>query len=315
MTMRIAGTSFTDSMVSQLNLLSAQEYQLQNQASSGQAISAPEDNPAGMAEALNLQAENSAVTQYAQNISTLQTRATIADNALTSLQTITEQASEIATQADGTSTPAQLQAYASQVTQLIKQAAQLMNSKDGSQYVFGGTSSSSAPFTVSTDADGNVTAVTYSGNTSISQSEIADNMTLAVGVPGENTSGSGARGVVSDSRYGADLFNHLIALQNDLQSGNTSAITSTDAPNLSKDDDNIIWQVANNGAAQSRLTAAASFASTQQSGLQTSLTNVAGADLAQTLTQLTQASNAYQIALQTSSQVLQLQQTVLSSLS
>jgi flagellin-like hook-associated protein FlgL len=41
---------------------------------------------------------------------------------------------------------------------------------------------------------------------------------------------------------------------------------------------------------------------------------VAGADLAQTLTQLTQANNAYQVALQTSSQIMQLQQYVLSSL-
>lgn len=302
-------------MVSHLNLLSAQEYQLQNEASTDQSISAPEDDPAGMAAALNLQAQNSAVTQYAQNITTLQTRATTTGSALTSLQTLTDRASEIATSADGATSPAALQADATEVTQLIQQAAQLMNSKNGSQYVFGGTDSSQAPFTVSTDANGNVTAVTYSGNTAVTQSQIAANTTMSVDVPGENNSGSGARGVVSDSRYGADLFNHLIALQNDLQSGNTSAITSTDAANLSKDDDNIIWQVANNGAAQSRLTAAASFASTQQSGLQTSLTNVAGADLAQTLTQLTQAQNAYQVALQTSSQILQMQQSVLSSLS
>jgi len=210
--------------------------------------------------------------------------------------------------------PAQLQAYAGEITQLIQQAAQLMNSKDGSQYVFGGTASTQPPFTVSTDANGNVTAVAYQGNTSVAQSEIAQNTTMTVDAPGENNSGAGPRGVVSDSRYGADLFNHLISLQNNLQSGNTDAITSTDANNLSKDDDNIIWQVANNGAAQTRLQAAASFASTRQSGLQQALSNVAGADLTQTLEQMSQAQNAYQIALQTSSQILQLQQSVLNSL-
>jgi flagellar hook-associated protein 3 FlgL len=301
-------------MVSQLNLLSAQQYQLQNQASTGQTISAPSDDPTGMALALNLQADNSAVTQYAQNISTLQNRATIAGNALSSLQTIEERASEIATSADGASSPAQLQANATEVTQLIQQAAQLMNTQDGSQYVFGGTASGSAPFTVSTDASGNVTAVTYSGNADVATAEVGQNATLAVDAPGENNSGSGARGVVSDSRYGADLFNHLISLQNNLLSGNTGAITATDAKNLSNDSDNIIYQVATNGAAQTRLTAAASFDSAQQSGLQQSLTSVAGADLAQTLTQLTQANNAYQVALQTSSQIMQLQQYVLSSL-
>ena len=312
--MRIAGTSYTDSMVSQLNLLSAQQYQLQNQASTGQTISAPSDNPAGMALALNLQADSSTVTQYSQNISTLQNRAAISGNALASLKTIADRAGEIATSADGASSPAQLQANAAEVTQLIQQAAQIMNTRDGSQYVFGGTASATAPFAVSTDASGNVTAVTYSGNSSVAQSEVSQNVTMAVSAPGENNSGSGARGVISDSRYGADLFNHLISLQNNLLSGNTDAISTTDAPDLSKDSDNIIYQVATNGAAQTRLTAAASFASSQQSGLQQNLTSVAGADLAQTLTQLTQAGNAYQIALQTSSQLLQLQQTVLNSL-
>lgn len=312
--MRIAGTSFTDSMVGQLNLLSSRQYQLQNQASTGQTITAPSDDPAGMALALNLQADNSAVTQYAQNISALQNRATISGNALMSLKTISNRAGEIATAADGTATPAQLQAYAGEVTQLIQQAAQIMNARDGSQYVFGGTASASAPFAVGTDASGNVTAVTYSGNSSVASSEVSTNVTMTVDAPGENTSGSGPRGVISDSRYGADFFTHLISLQNNLLAGNTTAITSTDAPNLSKDEDNLIYQVAANGATQARLTAVASFASSQQSGLQQNLSQVAGADMAQTLTQLSQANNAYQLALQTTSQILQLQQSVLNSL-
>ena len=312
--MRIAGTSFTDSMVSQLNLLSTRQFQLQNQASTGQTISAPSDDPAGMALALNLQADTNAVAQYAKNISTLQNRATISGNALMSLKTISDRIGEIATAADGTATPAKLQAYAGEVTQLIQQAAHIMNAKDGSQYVFGGTASGSAPFAASTDTSGNVTAVTYSGNSSVAQSEVSQNVTMTVDAPGVNNSGSGARGVISDSRYGADFFNHLISLQNHLLAGNTNAISSTDAPNLSKDEDNLIYQVAANGATQTRLTAAASFASSQQSGLQQNLSNVAGADMAKTLTQLSQANNAYQIALQTASQILQFQQSVLNSL-
>ncbi|HEU5396313.1 MAG TPA: hypothetical protein VFV81_04040 [Verrucomicrobiae bacterium] len=312
--MRIAGTSYTDSMVGRLNLLSARQYQLQNQATTGQTITAPSDDPAGMALALNLQSANSAAARYAQNIATLQNRATIAGNALTSLKTIVDRAGEIATAADDTATPAQLQAYAGEVTQLLQQAAQWMNSKDGSQYLFAGTASGSAPFTVATDAAGNVASVAYSGNGAVAASEIGQNATLSVDVPGENNSGSGARGVIGDSRYGADLFNHLISLQNNLLAGNTGAISSNDAKNLSRDEDNLVYQVAANGAVQTRLTAAAALASSQQNGLQQNLSSVAGADLAQTLTQLSQANNAYQVALQTSSQILQLQQSVLNAL-
>jgi flagellar hook-associated protein 3 FlgL len=312
--MRVAGTSYTQSMTSQINLLAARQLRLQNQATTGQSIQAPEDDPAGMAQALGLQADSSAVGQYAQNVTTLQNRSTLVSNTLQQLKTITDRVSELATQSDSLSSPAQLQANASETTQLIQQAVQVMNSKDGDQYLFGGTASGQPPFTAATDTNGNVTGVTYQGNTSVTDNEIGQNSTITVDVPGENNSGSGARGLVSDSRYGADLFNHMISLQNNLLAGNTSAITSTDQPALTKDDDNIIYQISNNGAAQSRLEVAASTASTQQTGLATSLNTVAGADLTQTLTQLTQAQNAYQIALQSSSTILQLKTSLLSYL-
>jgi flagellar hook-associated protein 3 FlgL len=312
--MRIAGTSYTQSMTSQINVLAARQFKLQNQATTGQSIQAPEDDPAGMAQALGLQAESSNVAQYAENISTLQNRSALVGNALQQLKTITDRVSELATQSDSLSSPDQLQANASETTQLIQQAVQVMNSKDGDQYLFGGTTSGQPPFVATTDANGNVTGVTYQGNTSVTENEIGQNSTVTVDVPGENNSGSGPRGLIGDSRYGADLFNHMISLQNHLLAGDTAAINTIDQPALTKDEDNLIYQVSGNGAVQSRLEVAAAMASTQQTSLTNSLSTVAGADLTQTLTQLSQAQNAYQIALQSSSTIMQLKTSLLSSL-
>jgi len=312
--MRVAGTSYTESMTNQINLLSARQFQLQNEATTGQRVQAPEDDPAAMATALGLQTQNSNVGQYAQNITTLTNRATLVGNALSQLQNIVNRVNDIATQSDDLSTPDARQANAAEVSQYIQQAVDVLNSKDGDQYLFGGTDSGQPPFVATTDASGNVTGVTYQGNTSTTENEIGQNSTVSVDIPGANTSGSGARGLVTDSRYGADLFTHMISLQNDITTGNTSAITSTDSPNLTNDSDNIIYQVGNNGAVQARLQIAASAASTQQSSLNTSLTNVAGADLTQTLTQLTQTQNAYQIALQSTSTILQLKTSLLAYL-
>jgi flagellar hook-associated protein 3 FlgL len=313
--MRIAGTSYNDSIVNQLNLLAAQQYELQNQVSTGQRIQTPADDPAGMAQALNLQTEASNVDQYSQNITTLQTRATAAYNVLEQLKTISDRIGEITTQAgDGTSSATDLQSYATEVTQLIKQAVGLMNTKQGDQYLFGGTASGQAPFTMTTDANGNVTGVSYQGNTSVAESEIAENTTIAVDTPGENNSGTGPRGLISDSRYGADFFNHLISLQNHLLAGDTNSVSTVDEPALLNDENNIIYQVATNGAVQSQLDAQATIASNRESGLQTSISNVAGADLTQTLVQLSQNQTAYQAALQSSANMLQLQQYLLSYL-
>src|SRR5262249_41489635 len=151
---------------------------------------------------LGLQAQNSNVGQYAQNISTLQNRATLVGNALQQLKTITDRASEIATESDGVATSTELQANASETTQLIQQAVQVLNSKDADQYLFGGTASGQPPFAATTDANGNVTGVTYQGNTDVTENEIGQGTTLSVDIPGANTSGSGARGLVTDSRYG-----------------------------------------------------------------------------------------------------------------
>lgn len=312
--MRIAGTSYTESMANQINLLAGRQYKLQNQATTGQSITAPEDDPAGMVQALGLQADSASVAQYAQNISTLQNRSDLVGNALQQLKTISDRIGDLATQSDDTASPTQLQANAIETTQLIKQAADIMNTKDGDSYLFGGTASNQPPFVVATDANGHVTGVTYQGNASVTETEIGQNITASVDVPGANNSGSGARGVITDSRYGADFFNHLISFQNNLLAGNKSAIASTDRPALSKDEDNLVYQVAENGAVGARLAAGASAASAKQSSLNASLNSVAGADLTETITQLTQASNAYQIAMQSSASIMQMRTTLLTSL-
>jgi flagellar hook-associated protein 3 FlgL len=312
--MRVAGTSYTESMANQINLLAGKQYRLQNQATTGQSITAPEDNPAGMAQALNLQTDSSNVAQYAQNISILQGRSTLVSNALTQLKTISDRIGELATASDGVTSTAALQAHATETTQLIQNAVQIMNTKEGNQYLFGGTASGQPPFIATKDANGNVTGVTYQGNTSITENEIGQNSTVSVDVPGANSSGSGARGLITDSRYGADFFNHMISLQNHLLAGDTNSIHTVDQPALAKDEDNIIYQVSNNAAVLSRLEVAASAAATKQASLNTSLNNVAGSDLTQTFTQLTQAQNAYQIAIQSSSNIMQLRSSLLANL-
>jgi flagellar hook-associated protein 3 FlgL len=312
--MRIAGTSYSESMINQLNYLSSQQYLLQSQISTGQRVQKPEDDPAAMAQALGLQTDASAQAQYAQNISTLQTGANTAYDAMQQIKTISDRAGEIATLADGTKTPTELQAYATEVNQLIQQTVQLANTKDGDHYIFSGTQSSTAPFTATTDANGNVTAVSYQGNTNVAETEIAQGTTVSIGTPGENTTGSGARGLLVDSRYGADFFNHLISLQKDLASGNTSNIAKVDQPALAKDEDNLIYQISNNGVLQSRLDSAATTASNQQSSLQQSFTKVAGVDMTKAITALSQAQSTYQAALSSSSVLLQLQQSVMTYL-
>jgi flagellar hook-associated protein 3 FlgL len=197
-----------------------------------------------------------------------------------------------------------LATYRNEVTQLIQQAVQIANSQNDGKYLFGGTDSSKPPFVLSTDANGLVTSVTYQGNSSVAVSEIAQGVTTTAQVVGANTSGTGPRGLITDSASGADFFNHLISLQNNLAAGNVSAITTTDSAQLAKDEDNLIFQIGQNGVAQARLEATASYMTDRGTALQTQVSQLTGADLAQTLTNLSQTQTAYQAALQAGAKIM-----------
>lgn len=306
--MRVATDSFVNSMVGQTNALAAQLNNLENEVTTGLDVQAPSDNPGAMVTTLNDLASQSAEQQYSSNITTLQSQANSTYSVLQSLQSIVSQAQSIVTEAgSGTTTQTTLNDYAGQVTALIQQAAQLVNSQDPEtgKYLFGGTDSTYPPFTVATDANGNVTGVTYNGNGSVTQDEIAPGVTISTGVPGVNTSGGGTQGLITDSRTGADLFNHLIALQNDLLAGNTSAISGTDATNLQNDENNMTYQVAYNGNVQTRLSTAASLAASQNTSLNQAVSNASGTDVVQAMVQLNQTQTAYEAALEVTSRVMQ----------
>lgn len=312
--MRIAFNNGPDSLVSQLGTLGTQQYRLQNQAATGKRISQLEDDPAAMRHALNLQAQDSLSTQYRHNIAALQAQANSSANAIQGLQKVSSRAGEIATLADGTKSPTELQAYATEVTQLIRQGVQLMNGKHQGDSLFGGTQTDQAPFVISTDANGKITSVTYQGNDAVPAAEIAAGTTVSVQVPGANTSGSGATGLITDSRNGADFFNHLIALQDHLGAGNTAAISSSDISALAQDEDNITLQAGHNGIIQSQLMAADSVAAAQSISLKQMISQDSDVDLAATLTRLSAAQTAFQAALQSGAALIGQSQSLLSYL-
>lgn len=306
--MRVATDAFSNNLINQVNTLSGQMNTLENEVTTGLSIQSPSDNPEAMETTLNDLASQATQQQYSSNITTLQSQANSVYTVLQSLQTITSQAQTIATEAgSGTTSQTQLNDYASQVTALIQEAVQLVNSKDPTtgQYLFAGLDSGQQPFTDTTDGNGNVTGVTWSANASENQVQIGTNTSISVLIPGVNNTGNGPQGLITDSRSGADLFNHLIALQNDLQSGNTSAVTTTDTNNLQNDENNMTYQVANNGNIQTRLELASSFAGSQTTSLNTSISNASSADAVQAMVQLNQAQTAYQAALEVTSRVLQ----------
>jgi flagellar hook-associated protein 3 FlgL len=307
--MRIATNSYTSTMLDQFSSLQTQMDNLQSQVSTGLSIQSSSDNPTAMDETLTDLTQKAKQTQYTSNIDSLQTRANTIYSTLDSLQTIVSKASEIATTAaSGTSNSTSMTNYADEVNSLLNEVVSAANTKDPTtgDYLFGGTESSTTPYTSTTDSSGNITSVTYNGNSSVNAARISDTQTVSIDIPGENTTGTGTRGLITDSTSGADMINHLISLRDDLESGDTTAISATDSPNLTKDEDNITYQVAHNGTLQNQLSAASTLASGNTTTLNTDITNSSSASLTAVATELTSAETAYQAALETSAKIQQL---------
>jgi flagellar hook-associated protein 3 FlgL len=299
--MRVSSNSFANNFLIQVNDLQERQLRLQNQAATGQKLTLPEDDPAAMKRVLDLQTDSRATGQYQANISRLQGIAIANYNVIDGLKTISNRAGEIATLADGTKSPAELSAYATEVNELIKQAVQQVNTKYQGNYLLSGTLTNTPPFVATTDASGQVTGVTYQGNAETAQTEIARNVTVSAQTLGANTTGSGPRGLITDSGSGADFLNHLISLRDNLVAGNTAAIASTDRTQLATDEDNIIYHITANGTLQSRLDATSSIAAQHALAIDSQISQDTNADLAQTLSQFTQAQTAYRAALQSGS--------------
>lgn len=304
--MRVSANHFPQSLTTQIGKLTDQQNRLQAQVGSGRRVTNASDDPVAMRRLLDLQAETATVTQYRSNVARLQETSTATYNSLRGVQKVSDRAGEITTLASGLRSNIELQTYAKEVSKMIQQAVGELNSKQGDSYLFGGTKSDQPPFVIATDADGRVTSVTYQGNAAVNKSEVAAGVTMGVTIPGTNASGTGARGLVTDSRSGADFFNHLISLQDHLLAGDTQAVADTDRQALRSDEDNFIFHLGEIGATQSRLESAASSASDRTQVLKAQSSREGDADLADTLVKLSQTQSAYQATLQSAAKIMNL---------
>jgi len=304
--MRVTTNTYPNTLVGQLNHLASRQAQLQTQVSTGQRVQSASDDPAAMQRVLNLQADASNVAQYQANIGAEQDRANSVYGALKSLKAISDRAGQIATLADGLKSSASLQTYAKEVTQLIQQAVQVANTQYNGTYLFAGTRNDQPAFVTTTDASGNITGVSYQGDQNVAMTQIAEGVTVTAQVPGVNTGGAGARGLITDSSTGADLFNHLISLQQHLAAGDTASIASTDRTQLTNDENNVIAQISENGVIQSRLQTSSTMLSDRATALTGRVSEQADADITTTLVQLSATQAAYQATLQTGAQLFKL---------
>ena len=290
--MRIPNFSKSDSLVAQLQKLTASQVGLQSQVSTGQRITLASDDPAAMARVLDMQAEQQHIQQWARNNDRALSVSQASFAAVKDLKKVSDRAGEIAVLGVGANGADAYHAYATEVDGLLEQALQVANTQHSGDALFGGTKTDSPPFTVTRDPAGKITAVSYAGAASAAQFRVSEAVSLSPQTDG-----------ATNQKFG-DFLNHLVALRDALNTQSAPSVQAAQTTLRSSETD-LVVTLSDIGATQARLESSKGLNESRFTDLQQLTSKEVDVDLAQTVVKLTQTQTAYQAALQSGAQLLQ----------
>jgi flagellar hook-associated protein 3 FlgL len=259
--------------------------------SSGKRVNVPSDDPLAAAQMVANQAQASRADQYLQNIDTLTSQMQTASTALGSAVTALTQAVDLGVQGStGTVSSANRQEIVQSLQGIQAQLVQLANTSVSGSYLFGGTATTAAPYTLDSASP---SGVTYNGNNGTNTVQIADGLTVQTNLPGSQIFQSS----------GQDAFAALQGLISALQSGTASA-AQTATTQLRAALDSVSGQQIFYSNAVSQLNSTQTFLNQEQVNLTSQANNLVGADISKVATDLTQAQTAYSATLAAAAKIL-----------
>jgi len=261
------------------------------QVSTGKSVNVPSDNPAAAADMVQNTIETADVDQYTQNVSSVLSTVQTADSALSSVVTSLTQAVSLGTEgANGTNTAAKQQAIATQVQGLLSSVVSQANLSYQGAYLFGGTASTTTPYTADPSSP---SGYTYNGNNDVNSIQVGDQLNVQVNVPGSQ--------IFSNSS--ANVLGSLSSLVTALQSGNTTAIGTATAA-VSSALNYVSQQRVIYGNTESQLNSQETYLQQETVNLSSQATFLIGVDEAKAATNLSQAETDNNAALAAAAKVL-----------
>ena len=305
---RITTSQLWTSSMTSIQSSKARLSELTAQASSGLRVTKPSDDPGATASIMGVLSQQQANTQYGTNISDGLGWLSTADSALTSAQSLVQQASDLVVQAanSGTSSPAGRSAIATQLASIRDQLLSTANTSYLGRPVFAGTSDTGTAFSTTTDASG-ATTYAYDGT---------------AGAAVTRRTGTGATGTVTVSADGAaafgtgdaSVFAKIQKVIDALGSSDYDTDTSSTGPQATitngLDDlksalSGMTTVHSTVGVNYSRLETAKTQNASAATGLETQRSGLQDADYASTILDLKTQELTYQTALQVTAQVIQ----------
>lgn len=290
--MRVVTNTLSNEIVRQIQQLGSKQAKLQNQVATGQRIFQPEDDPTAVGRVLNLESEQRNTTQYQQNATRAMEVSRASFSGLQSIKKVSDRATEIGTLGTSILSPSASNAYASEVNQLIEQTVQLANTRFRNDYIFAGTAVDAPPYAATRDLQGNVTAVTYGGDAQQQTIQLTESSSISPTTT--NATNTGLQ----------DFINDLVSLRDALLANSSTGVAAAQT-GLMAGEDMLVSSLADQGGVQTRIEATQAQLATRAMDLESLVSSETDVDLPTTVVRLNQAQTAYQAALQSAANIMQ----------
>mgnify|MGYP005851083185 CR=1 FL=1 len=289
--MRVTSSTFPNNLVTQLQQLTSKMNTLQQQASTGQRVIAPSDDPAAAVRVLNYQAERSSLAQFQRNALRAEDILNATNAQIQNLLKVSERANEVISLTNDVFNGDDMVVYATEIDALLEQALVNANANFNEEPLFGGTTANTRPFTATRDANGRITGVAYAGSATTAQVQVAEGSTIS------------PYSSATENQQIADFLNRLVGLRDALNTRQADNVRAA-STGMQTSEDELILQLSGKGALLSRLGVDQAQNAMRYTDLAEQISRDADVDLAQAVVQLTQNQNAYQAALMSAGKVL-----------
>ena len=290
MSMRISSSQITDSSLFQIQQTYSRFASAQAEVNTGKKIQKPSDDPSGTSQVLDFQEQMAEISQYSRNINNAKNFLATTETALSSVVSLTHQARSIAVQAaNGTNSASAQSALAGQLNDIISQIASIGNTTYGSQYVFSGQRTNTAPL------QSGPSGYTYNGGTTATGDgdihvDIARSQSVKINVTGDQVF--------------VPLLTTLSKVSNDIAGGSLSNVSS-DLANIDTQLNTAQAAQADTGSKVTLLQQTLNNDTSTTNSLTAFVSNLQDADIPTAVVSLQTAQTAYNAALAATSRSFQ----------
>ncbi len=210
--MRITSQMNQSRNISYLTNNYASYLKYENQVFSQSTVLGLSDNPVAAINGIKMTTTISRTEQYVKNITSATSSLNLVDSHLGSIKTMMDEMNQlIIDAASSTATASERSAMAIELKDMLSQLLLSANATDGERYLFGGTASTKAPYTI----EGGY--VLYNGNSDEISVSTGKNSTTAISCSGSSAFGNSTTSVSSDDlsarvNLGTDVSTSLAAL-------------------------------------------------------------------------------------------------------